>query len=189
MPDFMESSDDGFQKKRKYKHSEPYKENKRRPPSKGMGCGFILALLWTIFSLAILTLSVFDTFKDYANYNLLVREGVLTTGVVTEKYYEHTRSKRGFDSWYHVTYEYTALVNGSPASLESRMTVSRSRYSKYEVGQEIEVLYAASNPEISATKAGFGAPSIFSILFFPTLATWLAYLGLKEMSKSFHVHR
>ncbi|MBK6792774.1 MAG: hypothetical protein IPG80_09550 [Anaerolineales bacterium] len=69
------------------------------------------------------------------------------------------------------------------------MTVSRSSYSKYKVGQEIEVLYAASNPEISATKAGFGPPSIFSILFFPALATWLAYLGLKEMSKSFHVHR
>jgi|GEM_PF-5711596 hypothetical protein len=150
-----------------------------------MDCGFILILLWSIFSLAILTITVVDAFKDYANYNLLVREGVLTTGVVTEKYYEHTKSKRGFDSWYRVTYEYTALVNGSPASLESRMSVSRSRYSKYEVGQEIEVLYAASNPEISAAKAGFGPPSIFSILLFAALAIWIAYLGLKEMSKSF----
>jgi hypothetical protein len=35
MPDFMESSDDGFQKKRKYTHSEPYKENKRTAHQRG----------------------------------------------------------------------------------------------------------------------------------------------------------
>jgi len=182
MPDFFDDRDD-YESKWKTKRDYPYKQKKTKG---GSLFGFAVAA----FALIALGWMIVDAFQDYMKYILLVREGVPATAVITEKYTHeiNRRAPRPDYKTYYIVYQYTALVNGSPASLESKVTVSRSRYSKYEVGQEIEVLYAASNPEISATKAGFGPPSIFSILLFAALATWLAYLGLKEMSKSFHVH-
>jgi hypothetical protein len=185
MTGFMEDRDDDFEWEQKRGKSRKPKE--RKASANGKGCSSYFG--WTIagLALALLVVMFFDSFQDYVKYAQLVREGVSTTGVVTGKDSRRTSgliTRGGGNSDYYITYQYTALMDGSPTPFETRKSVSSFNYPKFSVGAEIEVVYLPSSPEVSAPKMGLEPPSISGILFFVAIAAFLAYLGLNGMFKS-----
>lgn len=173
MPDFFDDRDDGDDD-RKYKR---YKSRRRKSGTR-LGLvvhGLILIALGYLF---------IDILQDQKRYELLLQEGALTTGVVTDK--DDHRPNRlilsgGRNSSYRVEYQYTVLVNGSPTQLETRTSVARVNYSKYQVGAKIEVVYLPSAPETSEPKIDFAPPSVWGYLFILTFIGIVAYSGVMEM--------
>ncbi|MFZ5820940.1 MAG: hypothetical protein ACOYYJ_13655 [Chloroflexota bacterium] len=134
---FFDDLEEDFVSKRKTKRDNP------RAQKKHEGGRSLLDLVVIAFALVLLGVMIVDAFQDYKRHTLLLQEGVLTTGVVTEKDFRRTSgltTKGGGNSKYRVTYQYTALVNGSPTPFETRKSVSSFDYPKFSVGAEIEVL-------------------------------------------------
>lgn len=173
MPDFFDDRDDDNDE-RKYKR---HKSRRRKG-------GSLLGLAAHVLILIVLGLFFVDILQDQRRYELLLQEGALTTGIVTDKDYYRSSgllTKGGGHSSHSVEYQYTVLVNGSPTQFEIRRSVTRVNYSKYQVGAKIEVIYLPSAPEISEPKINFAPPSVWGYLFLLTFMGIVVYSGAMDI--------
>lgn len=167
------------------KQDRPYQHKNHQNSSSGRGCSFILGLIYVGVSLTVLALAMIAFFNNTMRYDLLKREGITATGVITKKTHNETNplSRREFHHYYFV-YQYTALVNGSPAHFETTKEVRSDLYFRYQVGQAIEILYVASDPNISDIKADLKPEPLSSIpltLIIVAFVVLFGYGGVKGM--------
>jgi hypothetical protein len=175
------------------KHDAYYNPKSRTPRSNRWVIGFV-GLMYMGLGFGCLMVGIIALIGNPAEYVLLGREGVLTTGVITGKRHsEYERLLKTDLHSYYITYKYTAMVNGAPAQFEAEDEISQSSYyKKYQVGQMIEILYAASNPQISAVNAGLGTVhgnSIMMLLAGAVGAVWYGYSGLTTLYDEFITQR
>jgi hypothetical protein len=179
-------------KNTEHKHDNPYNQESRTPKSNRWMIGFV-GLMYVGLGFGCLMAGILAFIGNPMEYLLLGREGVPTNGVITEK--RHKKSERLLRSdrhSYYITYEYTALVNGALVQFEAEDEISQSSYYKYQVGQTIELLYAASDPQISAVNAGLGTVSENSIIILlagAASAVWFANTGLTTLYDEFATQR
>ncbi|WP_345106038.1 DUF3592 domain-containing protein [Candidatus Villigracilis vicinus] len=177
----------------KYKYGSQHNQKSRIPRSNRWFIGF-MGLIYMGLGLGCLVMGIVAFIGDPAEYILLGREGVPATGVITGK--RHLKIERLLKSdqhSYYITYKYTAMVNGVPAQFESENQIPQSSYyKKYQAGQTIEILYAASDPQISAVNAGLGVVpdnSILMLLIGAVGAAWFGYSGLTTLHDEFVTQR
>ncbi len=177
----------------KYKYGSQHNQKSRIPRLNRWFIGF-MGLIYMGLGLVCLVMGIIAFIGDPAEYILLGREGVPATGVITEK--RHLKIERLLKSdrhSYYITYKYTAMVNGVPAQFESEDQISQSSYyKKYQAGQTIEILYAASAPQISTVNAGLGVVpdnSILMLLIGAVGAVWFGYSGLTSLYDEFATQR
>ncbi|MBK6792779.1 MAG: DUF3592 domain-containing protein [Anaerolineales bacterium] len=167
------------------KQDRPYQHKNHQNSSSGRRCSFILGLIYVGVSLTVLALTMIAFFNNTMRYNLLKREGITAAGVITKKIHnEPNPLSRRKSHYFYVVYQYTALVNGSPAHFETTKEVRSDLYFRYQVGQAIEILYVASDPKISAIKADLKPEPLSSIpltLIIVAFVVLFGYGGVKGM--------
>lgn len=173
----------------KYKYGSQHNQKSHITRSNRRFIGF-MGLIYLGLGLGCLVMGIIALIGDPAEFVLLAREGVPATGVITEKRHQKTdRLLKSDRHSYYITYRYTAQVNGAPAQFESEDEISQSSYyHKFQVGQTIEIYYAASDPQISAINASPGTVSDRSILMLlagVAGAAWFGYGGLKGILDAF----
>lgn len=149
-------------------------KNWAKPFSNSSGCMLPFGLVWTLFSAIFLVIGVATYFTDQQKYSLLTQEGVTTRAAITDLQ-EVSDSE---DDTYYVYYRYTVPVAGDLSALSTRQSVPYPLYSRLEIGQEIEILYAASNPNIAEIKATFGPPSVMLPVCFGGMGLLFVLIGL-----------
>ncbi|MFZ6026818.1 MAG: DUF3592 domain-containing protein [Chloroflexota bacterium] len=152
-----------------------------RPKPTGLresvGCILIFGLIWTLFSAIFPVVGVGVFISEQAKYNQLSREGVTAKGMITELDIDNS----GDSTSYYVSYQFTASINGDPTQVQARESVSSSLYNDLETGQKIDVLYAASDPNLSTLKAEFAPPNLLFSLFFVGFGGLFVLFGLGMM--------
>ncbi len=156
------------------------KRPKAQQPLDGSGCMLVFSLFWTIFSAAFLLFVAVAYFRDTMNYNRLAAEGLLATALVTR-----TEIKSGDDSdSYHVYYEFRAKIQGDTARFQGADEISADYYRQLSVGQEIPIIYWASDPNLSAVKAEFGPPGVFALVCPGSMGGLFTLVGLVMLFSS-----
>jgi len=143
-------------------------------------------LLWTIFSAFFMVFGVGGFIKESNEYNRLSTEGVSASAAVTQLRVDDS----GDSTSYYVHYQYTGLVSGDPTRFDASDSISSSLYRSLKVGQAIEIIYAASDPALSAVQTEFGPPNLLLNLgvagiagLFILIGLVLLYTGSKTMNQ------
>jgi hypothetical protein len=131
-------------------------------------------LIWTLFSSIFVIAGVGFFFNEQNVYTRLSKEGLPATATITQLEVDDS----GDSTSYLVYYQFRAPVNGDLSRFEDHESVSSSLYSSLTVEQQIEILYAASDPSLSAIKAEFGPPSIWFSLAFVGMGGLFVLIGL-----------
>jgi DNA-directed RNA polymerase subunit RPC12/RpoP len=143
-------------------------------PLGSSGCMAIFGLIWTLFSSIFVVAGVGFFFNEQNMYTRLLKEGLPATATITQLEVDDS----GDSTSYLVYYQFRAPVNGDLSRFEDHESVSSSFYSSLTVEQQIEILYAASDPSLSAIKAEFGPPSIWFSLVFVGMGGLFVLIGL-----------
>lgn len=141
----------------------------------GLGCMLPFGVVWTAFSAIFLVVGIFTYLNERKTYDLLSREGVTNTAVVTDMYV--STDSEG-DSTYYINYEYIVPISGDAASFTNRQSVPKRIYSTLENGNKVEVLYAASQPGISELSSTFGPPDLMLPVCFGGMGLLFTLIGL-----------
>jgi len=142
-------------------------------PLEGSGCALIFGIGWTLFSLVFVFIGIGGLVSEYLNYFRLQREGVGTTAMIVEMEVDD-----GDDSTtYYVYYQFTGVANNEAVKIEDRDTVPYLLYSTLKVEQRIEILYASSDPTLTAIKADFHPPNPLLPLLFSGMGILFTAIG------------
>jgi hypothetical protein len=153
------------------------KRPKPSGPREAVGCILLFGLMWTLFSAIFPVVGIGIFVNEQRDYNRLSQEGVTVRGTITALEIDDS----GDSTSYYVSYQFTASLNGDPTQVNARESVSSSFYNDLETGQKIDVLYAASDPNLSALKAEFGPPNVWFSLIFVGMGSWFVLIGLGMM--------
>lgn len=140
----------------------------------GLGFGVFPALFMVPFILAgVFVIAIF--ISQYQQYQLLAKEGVVTTGRVISRYFDPADDSEDSDSWY-VTYTFTA----NQTEYQMQQSVGEERYNQLEQGGSVQVLYAPSNPDVAKIE---GTNSVTSLYFLGGFAVvWNLIIGAVVVS-------
>jgi hypothetical protein len=150
------------------------------PSLESSGCGLVFGLFWTLFSAVFVIIGLGFTISSQQEYNRLVQEGISALAEITELEINDSSDSTS----YYVHYQYRARVQGDLARFEDYDSVSVSFYRSLQIGQEIEILYAESDPKVTAIKSEFKPPSLFSLVFSGMSGLFLL-IGLAMMYGAF----
>lgn len=169
-----------------------YSQLKRPRPSSPLyasgafssGCSLIFAVVWILFSAIFPLIGLGTLITDFSNYNRLLREGLPAQATVTKLDVDDS----GDSNTYYVYYQFRAMANNEFSQFELSKSIPSSLYDNLEVGQKINILYAASDPTLTAVKSEFGPPNPFSSLsfigigsLFVLIGIWMLYQGLSTL--------
>ena len=129
---------------------------------------------WTIFSLVFLFMIIGSTLREQAQFNRLKDEGVTVPGIVTRREMDESDDSRG----YFIYYRFVAPVNGRPQTFEHYGSVSQSVYNSFKTGGNLDVLYAASDPQLSVVKASFGPPGFLTLVLIGGMSLLFTGIGV-----------
>jgi hypothetical protein len=140
---------------------------------------FIVYITLLIFCVLWIVFSIFHLTYEFTKYQRLTREGEATVATIMTLYQDGGESPTC-----HVSYDFKGPdTQGLLTSFHDRDSVSCSRYSNLTVGQNIEILYAASDPSLSAIKETFGSrwQSIGVAAIFLLVGLGLLYYALNSL--------
>jgi len=144
----------------------PELANLKRPKIKAMssigGLSILLfAIPWTLCILLGFFVFGFHFLNEFITYTRLNNEGMTAQGTVTNMVVDDSDDS----TVYNVSYRYTASVNGDRTNFESTDSISESVYNKLEMGGNVDVIYAKSDPKTSAIKADWSLPDLRALAF------------------------
>jgi hypothetical protein len=149
----------------------------KRPKSSSSGNNPYFLLLFSVLWMVVPTLNLTD---KLIKYQRLTREGEATVATITQL----DKDNSGDSPSCHVSYDFKGPdTEGLLSSFHETDSVSCSRYSNLTVGQNIEILYAASDPSLSAIKEESGSrwSEIGFLVIFPLFGLGLFYTALKRL--------
>jgi len=147
------------------------------PSLESSGCGLVFGLFWTLFSAIFVVAGLGFYISGIQEYNRLTREGIPAWATITELEIDDS----GDSTSYYVHYQYRARVQGDLTRFEDQDSVSGSFYRSLQVGQQVEILYAESDPALTAIKAEFEPPSLLFSLIFSGMGSLFVLIGLALM--------
>jgi hypothetical protein len=156
------------------------KRPKPRDPLNASGNSLMFSLVWTLFSSIFLLISLGVLIKGNSDYKQLTQEGVAAKATITKWEIDNS----GDAANYYVYYQFIGLVNGTPVRFVDSASVSASLYYILKSEQKIDILYAASDPNLSAIKAAFGPPNAFSALIYIGMSGLFVLIGIGMLSGS-----
>jgi hypothetical protein len=151
------------------------------PSLESSGCGLIFGLFWTLFSAVFVIFGLGFTISSQQEYNRLVQEGISVLADITELEIDDS----GDSTSYYVHYQYRARVQGDLSRFEDQDSVSASFFRSLQVGQQIEILYAESDPKVTAIKSEFEPPSLLFSLIFSGMGGLFLLIGLAMIYGAF----
>jgi hypothetical protein len=151
------------------------------PSLESSGCGLVFGLFWTLFSTVFVIIGLGFTISSQQEYNRLVQEGISVLAEITELEINDSSDSTS----YYVHYQYRARVQGDLSRFEDYDRVSASFYRSLQIGQEIEILYAESDPKVTAIKSEFEPPSLLFSLIFSGMSGLFLLIGLAMMYGAF----
>ncbi|MFZ5881918.1 MAG: DUF3592 domain-containing protein [Chloroflexota bacterium] len=134
----------------------------------------VFALVWTLFSAIFPVVGVGFYINETNDYRQLSQEGVIVPGIVLEMQIDESSDPTSYD----VDYQFTAPVNGDSTRFADSESVSAGYFNTLQVGQQIQVRYAASNPQLSVLEAEFGPPSLVLPIVFGGIGGLFVLIGL-----------
>ncbi len=147
------------------------------PSLESSGCSLVFGLFWTLFSAIFVVVGLGFYISGLQEYNRLTREGIPAPATITELEIDDS----GDSTSYYAYYQYRARVQGDLARFEDHDSVSGSFYRSLQVGQQVEILYAKSDPALTAIKAEFEPPSLLFSLIFSGMGGLFVLIGLALM--------
>ncbi len=119
-------------------------------------------------------IGVFFTYiMPWLNYILLIRQGISVPAIVTRL--ESSEEPAS----YRVFYQYTVVVNDRNTAFEGNSLVSWQLYKATQVGSQIKILYASSNPAVSIIESEMAPPSPLAALGWVALSTAFLLISLQ----------
>jgi uncharacterized OB-fold protein len=112
---------------------------------------------WTFFSLMFLIMIMGQSIREQVQFNRLTSEGVTVQGVVTKTEIDDSDGSTS----YYIYYRFTAPLQNEGKTFEHYDSVNQAIYNSVETGGKVEIIYAASDPQLSFVKADFGSPSLW----------------------------
>lgn len=147
---------------------------KPQSPRQAMGCLLFFGIIWTLFSAVFAIIGVGTFLNEQNRYRRLLQEGVTVSAGITKLEIDDS----GDSTSYFVYYRFTAPVKGAPLTIDAHTSVSSSIYYTLKTGQAIDILYVASDPNISTLKAAFGPPQPLLSLAFAGMGGLFFLFGL-----------
>ncbi|MEN9207582.1 MAG: DUF3592 domain-containing protein [Gloeomargarita sp. GMQP_bins_120] len=102
-------------------------------------------VLWLVMPLLIIGLIAANYVRLIANFLQVLADGIETEAVIVDK-----TPRRGRRRFHRLVYEYT---DQRGQVHRNHLDLFRSEYHNYQVGDRIAVVYSASRPHLSNTKA------------------------------------
>jgi hypothetical protein len=139
------------------------KSPRPKSPPQRTGCfnlGF--GIVWCLFSLAFLGIAIGFGLNSLNTYRLLRDEGRTVEGTVVRLEIDDSDDSTDYIVYYH----YQAAIEDDLRSYEDHQSVDDTYYYQLREGQPVEVLYAASQPDVSQLKAVFQPPDLLAGLLF-----------------------
>lgn len=143
-------------------------------PYNGNGCSLIFAIVWTSFSFLFVVVGIGFYRNQRQEYNLLRQEGLLATGTITELVIDDDGDSTSYD----VYYRFTAQVGGTGRVLDQWQSVSKKEFESFRVGEQVQIIYAPSDPTISRLQAVFGPPDLVLPLCFGGMGSLFTLIGV-----------
>jgi len=143
-------------------------------PRGGLGCLIIFGLGWTLFSIVFVIMGAGSYLNAQNRYHRLSQEGLTVPGVVTGLEIDDS----GDSTSYYVSYQFTAAIEGDSTQVKARDSISSELYDRLEKGQAIDVLYAASDPNLSVVKPNFHPPDLILPVVFTGMGGLFVLIGL-----------
>jgi hypothetical protein len=140
----------------------------------GGGCVILFGIFWTLFSAVFVVIGIGTYFNEHTRYDRLTREGQTTQGIISDKEVDDS----GDSTSYYIDYRFKANYQGKSQIFNDRASVSSTNYNSTEIGQKIEVIYAASDPNISALKVDLKPPSLLIPVCFGGMGGLFVFIGL-----------
>jgi hypothetical protein len=140
----------------------------------------MFSLVWTLFSSIFLLVNLGGLIKGNSDYKQLTQKGVAAKATITKLEIDNS----GDAANYHVYYQFMGLVNGTPVRFVDSASVSASLYFILKAEQEIDILYAASDPNLSAIKVELGPPNALSALIYIGMSSLFVLIGIGMLSGS-----
>jgi hypothetical protein len=134
----------------------------------------IFGLFWTLFSAIFVVAGIWFYISGYMQYNRLVQEGVPAWAVITKLEIDNSDDSTS----YYVYYQFRAKANGDVSRFDDHDSVSSSLYNSLKTGQQIEILYAASDPTTTVIKSELKAPNVLFSLAFSGMGGVFVLIGL-----------
>jgi DNA-directed RNA polymerase subunit RPC12/RpoP len=157
----------------------PEYANLRRPritsPVGAQGYGImIFGIFWTLFSLIFLVLGVRSFANQFIQYSRIANEGLAARGIVTKLEIDDS----GDSTSYYVYYQFSAAVNGHFTQINARESVPEAFYNTLRVEQQVDVLYAASDPNLYRLQSQSKQPNILFGLIFGGMGGLFVLIGI-----------
>jgi hypothetical protein len=129
----------------------------------------VVAILWILLWSGVGLWLVGDYANDLNSYNLLQSEGVVTPATITS-----IIDESGSDTTaYAATYRF--MAGNTP--IDGRDEISYDLYHSLKTGAKLNVLYAKSNPQISAIKTELAPPGHTGFTTFAAFMSFIAVLA------------
>jgi hypothetical protein len=116
----------------------------------------LFGIPWTLFSLVFFFAIVGQSVRDQEQFSRLSSEGVTVQGVVTKMETDDSDDSTS----YYIHYRFFAPFKNEKKAFEHYNSVSESVYNSVETGGKVEIIYAASDPQLSFVKTAFGPPGL-----------------------------
>lgn len=139
-----------------------------------------LALIWTLLSFILVAVGFGVYLRQQRDYNLLLNQGVMTTGVIADLDVDHKNDQ----TTYTIRYRFTAQIKEAPVEFEKHIVVSASQYASIGIGQKVEVVYLPSNPEVSTLKTELRPPDSLFPAAVGGIGLLLMAVGAKQLGNS-----
>jgi hypothetical protein len=134
------------------------KRPKANHPANPAGCfTVVFGIIWILISTAFTVIGSGFLIQEQQEYDLLMREGQTVQGMVTT-----LAINEGDDSTdYDVYYRYPVTANDRQRAYNGYQNISKDLYETLRVGQTVDVVYAASQPQVSKLKDDLSPPLVW----------------------------
>jgi hypothetical protein len=136
--------------------------------------GLVIGVLWTVFSCLCMLIGLGLFVKSNVDYDRLSKAGKPAQATITRLWVEENEDS----TTYHISYHFTGLSKGSPASFTDDKIISLELYETLKVGQGIDILYDPANPGLSALRSQFDRPSVIIPFVFCGMGGFAVVFGL-----------
>ncbi len=137
----------------------------------------IFGAVWVFMVISFAVSGMNTFFKANARYSRLTAEGVTAQGTITRLEVDDSDDSTN----YYVYYQFIGSAHGDATAVDGYQSVSSSFYGRLEKGQTIDILYAASDPQVNTIQAVFGPPDMSTNAFFLMVPVLFALMGVGLM--------